>query len=146
MTNLRTRDRGFSLIEVTVAFAIAAISLGVLGNIFGNGSRNLTTTRQYNGAVELAETLIAEHGRQRGVLTPLITESNTDYQWTVTTQPHDGEADIGEPRAPDEIGQSMPLYLIEMTVDVTWGNPNSPRGISISTLRPRNRLQDDPDR
>jgi general secretion pathway protein I len=145
MTNRRTRDRGFSLIEVTVAFAIAAISLGVLGNIFGNGSRNLATTGQYSGAVELAESLIAEHGRQAGALIPLTVQSNEDYRWTVTTQVYDGESDAAESRTPDDIGQSTPFYLVKITVDVTWGSTNSPHAISVSTLRPRNRQQDEND-
>jgi general secretion pathway protein I len=146
MSKRRLRERGFSLIEVTVAFAIAAISLGVLSNIFGNGSRNLATSRLYIGAVELAETLLAQHSRQAAVLESSTVNSNDDYRWTVTTESYNVALDSNEPAAQLETEGSMALLLVKITVDITWGDPDSPRTISVSTLRPRPALKNEPGR
>lgn len=54
--------RGFSLLEVVVAFSILAMAMGVLMALFAQGLRNAGVARDYGRAIQLAESRLAEVG------------------------------------------------------------------------------------
>ena len=94
------RCHGFSLLEVLVAFAILAVSLGVLMQIFSLGLRNVAVEEGYTRAVLLAESKLAGLGIEEPLQPGETTGSFDDeYRWHVTVQPYtdEGEAMIGGP-------------------------------------------------
>lgn len=60
----RSGQRGFSLLEVLVAFAILSISLGVLLQVFATGLRNAGVADDYTQATLYAESILAAYGRE----------------------------------------------------------------------------------
>ncbi len=52
------RQGGISLLEVLVAFAIMALSLGVLMQIFGSGARAALRSEDYTKAVLVAQSAL----------------------------------------------------------------------------------------
>ncbi len=76
------RQRGFSLLEVLVAFVILSLTLGVLFQVFATGLRNSALSEEYTHAALHAESILAGLGRE----TPLEEgeqqgEINDRYRW-----------------------------------------------------------------
>ena len=56
------RSRGYTLVEVLVAFVILAMTLTVLLRIFSGGVRNIAVSADYARAVLIAESQLAAAG------------------------------------------------------------------------------------
>lgn len=127
-----THQAGFSLLEILVAFAVLALTLGVLLRIFGGGTRTAQTIDEYTRALSIAESLLAA----AGVETPLEegeTEGdlNQGYHWRlrVTPYPVSPELLVTDAAVPPPIRP----YWLELTVE--WGDEDEPRHIALQTLR-----------
>lgn len=55
-------NKGFSLIEIMVAFAIMAISLTIIIRVFSTGLKASILTEEYTLSVQIAESLMARVG------------------------------------------------------------------------------------
>lgn len=119
--------KGFSLLEVLIAFTILALGLGVLLQVFSKGINTATLSAHYGRATALAEAGIGlvgldiplEPGLRGGE-----TEDGLRWQVQVTEVNLD---DLLPGEAP------MPAYLI--TSEVSWGLAGGSRTLSLSTLR-----------
>jgi len=120
---------GFSLLEVLVAFAILALALGVLFQIFALGMRNTVLAEEYSRATLLAESKLATVGveapLEQGVTAGAIDDT---YSWRATVQPH--VVDEGEdPALPQR------FEPVDVTVAVLWGEAGREHSVALSTLR-----------
>ena len=129
------RQRGFSLLEVLVAFSILALSLGVLMQIFSGSLRNADVTRDQAQAVALAQSLLAS----AGVETTLIAGESTGvledkFRWVVRVHPFVEEVPSQQTAA---VQSPLRLDLWEVAVRVAWGGDGaSPeRLLTLTTLR-----------
>jgi general secretion pathway protein I len=118
------KQRGFSLLEVLVAFTLLAVSMGVMMQALSSNSRGLTLAAQHSHAATLAESLIAE----AGVSIPLeasVTEGVTEpgYEWRLNIQENPLETGVYQESS----------FLI--TAEVTWGEAATGRRYELSTLR-----------
>lgn len=59
MRGLHRRQRGLTLLELLVAFAIMALSLGMLYRAMGSSARSVADVDRYQRAVVLAESLLS---------------------------------------------------------------------------------------
>jgi general secretion pathway protein I len=122
------RSRGFSLLEVLVAFAIAALSLGVLYQIVGTNARQAGGLSQHERAMVLAESLLAAH---ETVPAQGLDEASTaaGFGWRVRSRPYPAPANSA-PQAP---------RLHEVLVNVRWQDGTAERAFDLSSLRPERR-------
>ncbi|RFC32855.1 MAG: general secretion pathway protein I [Candidatus Nitrotoga sp. SPKER] len=128
-------SRGFSLLEVLVAFVILALILGVLMQIFSGGLRNASRVDEYQQATLLGQSKLA----LIGIETPLkVSESdgefNAVYRWHVSIRPYL----VPPTQTNDQTGLPVPILpvsLLEVEIQVLWGDSAQPRSASLKTLR-----------
>lgn len=122
--------RGFSLLEVLVAFVILALSLGVLMRIFSGGLNNVGRAERHAHAVVLAESRLAA----LGVEAPLeegenAGETEQGYQWRTLVRRYEGAQGDLDP-------QSMPIELFQVAVMVSWSEGGErPGQVVLASLR-----------
>ena len=113
----RRRQRGFTLIEVVVAFVILALSLGAIYESFGGSLRRTATASKRELAALRAESLLAEF-RGSGGLAPQPRSGNDSAgnQWRILTKPYSAE-----------LADKSAWVAEAVTVEVSWGAQASHR-------------------
>jgi general secretion pathway protein I len=124
------KQKGFSLLEILIAFSILALSLGILLKIFSGGVNNAVVAEDYSAAVQIAESLMAK----TGVETPLQTSQesgleNDKYNWLVEISPFEFN--------PENIDiTNLTAVLFKVKVIVSWGDDNiTARQFELTTLK-----------
>ena len=127
---LATKQQGFSLLEVLVAFVIATLSLAVMYQIFARGITSSVLGGEYAEAVAIAENQLAE----LGVTKPLDQASTSGtvedkYHWNLLIK--DLDPDPGA-----SFASSFPVKEIELSL--TWDSRGGKRELLFNTIRPAN--------
>ncbi len=126
-TDRASGQSGFTLIEVIVALAVLALTLGVVFQSFSLGLRSMTSSEAYLRAVEVAESRLAMVGHDvEGFGRELKGESETGLAWSVSIEPFEDPEEILPD--PDDVG--LRLYEIVVSVPTDDG-----RTITLKTLR-----------
>lgn len=120
---------GFSLLEILVAFAILALSLGVLLRIFGGGGQIAAVADEYSRSIVVAESLMNSLGVEIP-LEPGEREGDVDeiYHWTLNVHPYPLDAVV--------TGTAQPPFIpYWVDLSVSWGDADDPRAFDLKTLR-----------
>ena len=122
-------QRGFSLLEVLVAFSILALSMGVLMQIFSGGLRNVGISEDYARAVALAETQLAA---MEAEITPgeRSGEFGDKFHWDVLVQPLEDNSQS----SPVKTQSSVSLMGIAVTVAWQEGKSGA-RSVTLHSAR-----------
>jgi general secretion pathway protein I len=130
-TGLRARPpssssgRGFTLIEVLVAFAILALTLAALMQVFTAGLRSADAVDRHLMATMLARSILDDLGAEIPIITGERSgEIEQGYRWTVRIRP---SAAIPSVAIADWVQTAY-----EIQVEVTWNDRPITR---LTTLR-----------
>ena len=119
----KTRQAGFSLLEMMVAIAILGLSLGALYQAASGATRNVRADERYAYAVELGRSIIADNNQipRSGVNKRGETEGG--FVWSVRSWP----ADLGRTSLAEGVLQNL-------EVEVSWPDGDKDRKITLITV------------
>ena len=130
-----SKQQGFSLLEILIAFSILALSLGILLKIFAAGVNTAAVAEDYTAAVQIAESLMAK----TGVESPLRAGQaagleHEKYHWRVEVSPFTFNLEHVDTT-------TLTAVLFKVKVIVNWndGNAND-RQVELITLKLSNKI------
>jgi general secretion pathway protein I len=125
--------RGFSLLEILVAFVILALVATALFGSFSGSLRNVSAADEWSRAALVAESRLA----QAAAATPLREggERGTDegdIAWETKVAPYIAPNTSNELAAASE---ALPTRLLRVSVDVRFPGPNGERTLEVATVK-----------
>ena len=127
MIHVKRDQAGFSLLEVLVAFAILALSLGVLLQIFSKAMTTTATSETYALAVALAEARLNAVGSEipleEGVHTG---DPEQGMDWIVYIEPY---------QVQDWAADDPPFQPYRVTAVASWPSSQGTRRVALRSIR-----------
>jgi len=125
------RQRGYSLIEIIVAFAILALGLTMLLGTLSGATRQVRQAGDAGRAALHAQSLLDEFGER-----PQIGARDGEldagrYRWRLDVAPWD---DPSPQRGPRRIDPGA-ARLLRLQLDVEWGEGGPAQRVQLSSLR-----------
>lgn len=128
-------ERGFTLIEVLVAFAIAALSVAVLVRAVSTGMLAAHTARNYEEAVVRARSHLAALGRDATlVVGDRSGDDGEGFRWRLSVRPLAAGA-LPQKAGSPQFGPNRSLTLFAVDVGIAWTGLGGTREIVLHSLR-----------
>jgi general secretion pathway protein I len=127
-------QRGYTLIEVMVAFAILALALTLLLGTLSGATKQIRWADDAGRAALHAESLLSQTGVGEA-LAPGRTEGNFEdgrYRWTMEIQPWVDPSLVDVPPQPVDPGAPR---LLSLDLEVQWGSGAARERLHLQSLR-----------
>jgi general secretion pathway protein I len=140
------RARGFSLLEVLVAFVILALALGVIMRVFSQGMSRVSESDAYARAVTLAQSKLAQLGADIPLAEGELSGEGEDaLRWRVRLGAYEADKVQAAKEAADTAQAAnagsaapapLPVRLWQVEVEVSWdADQTPPRSVRLATLK-----------
>ena len=129
----RSRGRGFTLLELLLAFVVFALSFATVLEILSGSMRNTVRARHYSEAALTAQSLMD----QVGLEIPLETGTGLngeagEYRWELEIYDY---ANTGENLHSVELADLTGIKLLQVDLLISWGEPPRDQTRRFSTIR-----------
>lgn len=125
--------RGFTLLEVLLAFVVFALSFATVLEILSGSIRNTVRAREYTEAALVAQSVMDQLGLEfpleQGVN---YSGESGEYQWEINITPYVNETENAHGT---EIAELTGIELLQIDLTVSWGEPPRDRSNNFSTVR-----------
>lgn len=122
-------QRGYSLIEVVVAVAIAGIALTMLLQAVQGNAERTALSREYVLATAFGESMLARVGRDLSMETGTRSGRFREaFNWTRTIRPY-----VDPPQTGEESDVAVSPY--EVVVTISWRSGGKSHDLSLRSLR-----------
>jgi len=130
LTQVR-RQRGFTLIEVVIAFALLALALTLLLGTLSGSVREVTWSADSARAALHAQSLLDDTGIGLPVRAGTKQGDFEDgrYRWTLEVAPYQ------DPLRPPAAVDPAAARLMQLTLIVVWGDAGPRERLQLQTLR-----------
>jgi general secretion pathway protein I len=130
-TERTSRSGGFTLLEVVVALAIAAVALVGLFQAGSGGLFAVDTAARAQEAVQRAQSHLAAVGRDAALAEGEFTDDDGGgYHWRLRVRP------VATRRASTpEVVSTTPATLYDVEVAISWPGHTDDRSVVLKTLR-----------
>ncbi len=127
------RERGFTLLEVLLAFVVFALSFAVVLEIVGGSISSSVRARQYTEAALLGQSLMDMVGVDIPIMAGEIGgASDGGYEWQMVISPYLSEYEDDDILLLADLA-GTDLYWIDL--DVSWGEGSRRRDVQFATVR-----------
>lgn len=120
--------RGFTLLEVLVAFTLCAFVLAAALQVFSTGLSGTAASQRHVVATMMAQSKLAELASANPLIPGRQGGTTADgYRWQAEVAPYT------ELNADDLV--NTPVILYQLTVQVAWNSAGHARDVTLTTLR-----------
>jgi general secretion pathway protein I len=132
LTGLRA-NKGFTLLEVLLAFVVFALSFATVLEILSGSMRNTVRAREFTEAALTAQSVMDQMGLDFPVEQGAVYSGESgDYQWEVNIYLFE---DVDENSHSVQLGELTGIELLQIDLLISWGEPPRERSNSFSTVR-----------
>lgn len=125
----KCRERGFTLLEMLVAFVILSLTLAILMQALGTSLRSAAQAEQFLRATTLAGTMMANVGHENDIREGEAHGNIDDiFRWRQTVKPY-----VHNPASAATVQPGVAPYQIELTI--AWGEAGQEHAIKLTSLR-----------
>lgn len=126
------RDRGFTLLELLLAFMVFALSFATVLEILSGSMRNTIRARHYSEAALTAQSLMDQVGLEFPLESGFgMTGEAGEYEWDIDIQPYSS----GENAHSTELAELTGITLLEVNLVVSWGQSPREQSRQFSTVK-----------
>lgn len=126
-------SRGFTLLELLLAFVVFALSFATVLEILSGSMRNTVRARQYTEAALTAQAVMDQVGLEIPLQQGIKSSGESgDYTWEIEILPYQHSGD-GFHRP--ELAELTGIELLQIDLLVSWGAPPREQSSEFSTVR-----------
>lgn len=124
---------GFTLLELLLAFVVFALSFATVLEILSGSMRNTVKARQYTEAALTAQSVMDLIGTEIPLYPGFTTTGESGaYRWEVFVSDY---ASTDDSVGSVELAELTGIELVQVDLDVSWGEPPRDQSRRFSTLR-----------
>ena len=132
-TNGPGRSRGFTLLELLLAFVVFALSFATVLEILSGSMRNTVRARSYSEAALTAQSLVDQIGLEIPLEDGFTASGESgDYTWAIDIYDY---ANTGENPYSVELAELTSIQLLQVDLTISWGTPPRENTRHFSTIR-----------
>jgi general secretion pathway protein I len=127
------RGRGFTLLELLLAFVVFALSFATVLEILSGSMRNTVKAREFTEAALTAQSVMDQVGLEIPLESGFTAAGESgDYRWEIELFDY---VDAGENPYSVELAELTGIELLQVDLLVSWGEPPREQSSQFSTVK-----------